>query len=126
MTRRFGVPGGCSRPVKHASLILPFMSVAAILVACATSDNEATEQAPIQQTAPTETAKLPPPSDTTPPPPPEKQCVSTCSTDADCQNSCPSVANGIQCCDQNTKKCFATSQAQCPAPEQPPSDPPAY
>jgi hypothetical protein len=114
--------------VKHASLILPFISVAAILVACATSDDEITEgKAPTDPAPTADTAKLPPASDTPPAAPAAKQCVSSCTTDADCQNSCASVSNGIQCCDQNTKKCFATSQAQCPMPEADAgTEPPAY
>lgn len=105
-------------PVKHAALILPFVTIGAILVACATSDTGISEEKPATEPdATADTAKLPPPSAPTATAAPEKTCVSTCSTDADCQNSCPSVANGIQCCDSNTKKCFATSQAQCPAPQ---------
>ncbi len=105
--------------MKHASLILPFFAIAGILVACATSDTSVAEEKSLTEPAPSsDTAKLPPPSTPAPAPAQEKQCVATCSQDSDCQNSCPTVTNGIQCCDQNTKKCFATSQSVCPKPQE--------
>ncbi len=44
------------------------------------------------------------------------QCVSTCQADEDCQNSCPNVPNGINCCDTSTGICYAYSAQECPAP----------
>src|SRR5690242_8699961 len=78
--------------------------------------------------------------DAAPPPPPPKQdaappvdsapakkCVSSCTSDQDCANSCPAVANGVNCCDTATGVCFSSQTQQCPAP---PVDsgtpPPAY
>ena len=43
-------------------------------------------------------------------------CVPTCSTDQDCQNSCPAVPNGINCCDTSTGICYAYASQVCPAP----------
>lgn len=105
--------------MKHASLILPSLAIAGILVACATSDTSVEAEDTPTEPAPLEETKLPPPSTAaTPPPAAEKQCVATCSFDTDCQSSCPAVTNGIQCCDLNTKKCFATSQNACPKPQE--------
>ncbi|MEA2750784.1 MAG: hypothetical protein QOI41_4927 [Myxococcales bacterium] len=58
----------------------------------------------------------------------EKQkCVPSCTTDADCANSCEAVPGGSQCCDLHTMSCWASKTSSCPKPEdagvQPP---PAY
>lgn len=42
-------------------------------------------------------------------------CVSTCTQDSDCQNSCGTPpAGGIYCCDTSTG-CFASQMAACPS-----------
>ena len=47
---------------------------------------------------------------------PTGQCVSHCTTDNDCQNSCPSVDGGVSCCDTASSVCFNSATAACPAP----------
>jgi hypothetical protein len=47
---------------------------------------------------------------------PTQQCVSQCTTDDDCANSCPQVPNGVNCCDTSTGICYAYSASSCPAP----------
>ena len=49
---------------------------------------------------------------------PTQQCVSQCTTDDDCANSCPQVPNGVNCCDTSTGICYAYSSQQCPVPVQ--------
>ena len=49
---------------------------------------------------------------------PQQQCVSQCTTDDDCANSCPQVPNGVNCCDTSTGICYAYSDTVCPAPVQ--------
>ena len=49
-------------------------------------------------------------------------CVSSCSADSECQNSCAPVSTGANCCDIGTKKCYVESNA-CPV-EVPDSGPP--
>lgn len=45
------------------------------------------------------------------------QCVTNCTSDLDCQNSCPAVTNmGVNCCDVATGFCYAYAQSSCPAP----------
>ena len=44
------------------------------------------------------------------------QCVPSCTSDTDCQNSCPSVPNGINCCDTATGICYANASSTCPVP----------
>ena len=44
------------------------------------------------------------------------QCVPSCTSDTDCQNSCPSVPNGINCCDTATGICYANASSSCPVP----------
>ena len=44
------------------------------------------------------------------------QCVSNCTSDLDCQNSCPLVPSGINCCDTATGVCYAYSSNACPVP----------
>ncbi|MGH7435430.1 MAG: hypothetical protein ACRENE_07130 [Polyangiaceae bacterium] len=42
-------------------------------------------------------------------------CPSSCSSDSDCQNSCPAVANGgVNCCDVMSSSCFSSPQSSCP------------
>jgi hypothetical protein len=44
------------------------------------------------------------------------QCVSHCTSDLDCQNSCPAVTGGSNCCDVPTGHCYASPTATCPTP----------
>jgi hypothetical protein len=44
------------------------------------------------------------------------QCPSSCFSDMDCQNSCPAVPNGINCCDTATGICYANASSTCPVP----------
>lgn len=46
------------------------------------------------------------------------ECVAECTSDDQCQNSCPEVPNGINCCDTSTGICYAYSSQECPAPVQ--------
>jgi hypothetical protein len=39
-----------------------------------------------------------------------------CTQDTDCQSACPTVSNGIECCDTATGSCYAYAQMMCPAP----------
>lgn len=48
----------------------------------------------------------------------QQQCVSQCTSDTDCENSCPNVPNGVNCCDTSTGICYAYSSTVCPAPVQ--------
>jgi hypothetical protein len=45
-----------------------------------------------------------------------KVCVSSCSVDTDCQNSCPSPSAGTSCCDTTSGTCYTSAQSICPAP----------
>jgi len=45
-----------------------------------------------------------------------KMCVSSCSSDIQCQNSCAAPSSGISCCDTSTHTCYTNSQSVCPAP----------
>jgi hypothetical protein len=43
-------------------------------------------------------------------------CVSSCTTDLDCQNSCPPVAGGgTSCCDVGGAFCYTTAETTCEA-----------
>jgi hypothetical protein len=93
------------------------------VVACANS----ADVAPVQEAQPTDpapAAKIPPAS-------PTKACAPSCATDADCQNSCPALAGGVQCCDTKAKTCFGSKTAACPTTTTPadagtPDPAPAY
>lgn len=107
--------------MKHATFSKSAFAVTAILVAtaCANSaDVPETEAAP---TNPAPATTVPP---STKPPTPEKKCAPSCKTDADCQNSCPALAGGIQCCDTKAGACFGSKTSACPAPTPTPVDPP--
>ena len=88
-------------------------AVTAILVATACANSA--DVPPTQDTALTE-----PPASTVPPasttPPVAKKCVPSCKLDSDCQNSCPALAGGVQCCDTKSGACFGSKTAACPAP----------
>jgi len=45
-----------------------------------------------------------------------QQCVQSCTSDLDCQNSCPTVPQGENCCDTSTGICYAYSSTTCPVP----------
>lgn len=44
-------------------------------------------------------------------------CVPQCSTDTECQNTCPIPQSGISCCDTQTSLCYVSSAQACPAPQ---------
>lgn len=41
-----------------------------------------------------------------------------CTSDQDCENACPPVQNGSNCCDTSTGICYAYNSTVCPAPVQ--------
>ena len=47
---------------------------------------------------------------------PAKVCVQGCTTDNECQSSCPAAPNGIYCCDVKSGICYAPAESTCPAP----------
>lgn len=42
-------------------------------------------------------------------------CVSSCSADSECENSCPKATSGASCCDTQTHKCYHNTSS-CPVP----------
>ncbi len=44
-------------------------------------------------------------------------CVSSCSTDVQCQSSCPATDAGIACCDTTSGVCFNSTAIACPVPQ---------
>lgn len=57
------------------------------------------------------------------------QCVSHCTTDTDCQNSCAPLPNGVSCCDIPSGSCYGAQGQTCPTPTQGGGDggqPPGY
>jgi len=45
-----------------------------------------------------------------------KVCISSCTSDIQCQNSCAAPSSGISCCDTSTQMCYTSSASVCPAP----------
>jgi hypothetical protein len=41
-------------------------------------------------------------------------CAVVCRSHADCQNSCPAVAGGVNCCDVASGVCFGAQVGTCP------------
>jgi hypothetical protein len=39
-----------------------------------------------------------------------------CTTDTECQSTCPLVPNGIECCDTSTGGCYSWAATMCPTP----------
>ncbi|HSO34203.1 MAG TPA: hypothetical protein VLT33_16825 [Labilithrix sp.] len=112
--------------MKYATFSKSAFAVTAILVAtaCANSADVPAEEAAPTDPAPTSTV----PPAAKPTPPVEKKCAPSCKTDSDCQNSCPALPGGIQCCDTKAGACFGSKTSACPAPPPPPpvDPPPAY
>lgn len=50
------------------------------------------------------------------PPEQPKVCVSACTSDDECANSCPTVSTGSNCCDLDTNTCYRSAEAVCPVP----------
>jgi hypothetical protein len=46
------------------------------------------------------------------------QCVSHCTSDTDCQNSCAPLPNGVSCCDIPSGSCYGAQGSACPTPQQ--------
>ncbi len=42
-------------------------------------------------------------------------CVATCTTNAECADSCPVIGGALSCCDTATARCFTTAASMCPA-----------
>jgi hypothetical protein len=41
----------------------------------------------------------------------------SCTTDSQCQSTCPAVqGGGTNCCDTGSGVCYATTQTSCPTP----------
>lgn len=113
-----------------SSLVAVFI-VSGALVACASDNADLTDTVPADDDAgPPPPTKLPPSTapDAAPPPSTTKVCVATCTADSECASSCPALAGGVQCCDLQTKTCWGSKTATCPAPVDPPdaSTPPLY
>lgn len=102
-----------------ATLLLSFTALA--IPACANGDvviEDAGETAPTTTT--TTTTPVPDAGTTVKDAGPT--CVSSCSADSECQNSCAPVSTGANCCDTKTKRCYVNASA-CPV-DVPDADPP--
>lgn len=44
------------------------------------------------------------------------QCPSQCTTDQDCQSTCPNPQSGLYCCDSQTGVCYVEPSGTCPEP----------
>jgi hypothetical protein len=42
------------------------------------------------------------------------QCMPNCTSDQDCQSTCPAVAGALNCCDTTSGVCFTSSESACP------------
>lgn len=43
-------------------------------------------------------------------------CTPSCTSDSDCQSTCPSTGGATACCDLSAHTCFNTTEAACPVP----------
>ncbi len=50
--------------------------------------------------------------DVGPPPPPV--CAPDCTSNAECESTCPPITMGRYCCDELTNTCYATPHHHCP------------
>jgi len=121
--------------VRNATLLTVGSSLLAVFIvaACASSEQAVPQQQ--QQQEPEPTDDTPPPS-TTPQKPapkgdastgtPAKQCVAKCTSDLECENSCPAAPAGVNCCDVSTGACYANSNSSCPKTSDDGGTTPAY
>ncbi len=42
-------------------------------------------------------------------------CVPTCSSNTDCQTSCPTFTSAVTCCDSSSHTCYMYTGSMCPA-----------
>ena len=111
--------------MKHSTFSKSALAVTAILVAAACANSaDVPDDTALAATDPAPTSSVPPASKPAPTTPPEKKCVASCKADADCQNSCPALPGGIQCCDTESGVCGGSKTAACPPPKPKPVDPP--
>jgi hypothetical protein len=45
---------------------------------------------------------------------PSGTCAPNCSSDSDCQSTCPAVSGALNCCDPGSGVCFTSSESVCP------------
>lgn len=111
--------------VKSVAVVTVGLSVASIFaaVACASTEpvpdmieaQETTEDKKPSTTIPeTPDKKEEPEPDAGPP---TKTCVSSCASDSQCANSCPTPMSGQSCCDVATNTCYTSATSTCPKPE---------
>lgn len=107
--------------MRSASFVTVGLSLGALVVAVACASTEEVPATPDPE--PTETQEPPTtiPATTTPeeeePPPPAKTCVAKCTTDSECQSSCPTPSSGLSCCDVATGTCYTNGSGTCPVPD---------
>jgi hypothetical protein len=96
-----------------------------IMMACASTEEVPASPKTEQEDASSQiTSKVPEASSPPADPPPAKKCVTKCSADLDCQNSCPSPLSGAYCCDVSTGTCYNNATSVCPTPTPDAGDPP--
>lgn len=116
LVHRYSVTYAPASAVKHTLLSCTVLALSIVaLTGCAASaegdDDSGLLDAAIKvDSAPAKDAA--PKKDSGPP----AQCVNTCASDQDCENSCPAVPNGVNCCDTSTGICYAYSSTICPEP----------
>lgn len=120
--------------MRNATLLTVGSSLLAVFIVAACASSETAVPQPTPEPEPTD--DTPPPSNppTTKPAPkadaaPEasaKQCVAKCTSDMDCQNSCPAAPAGVNCCDLSTGACYANSNSTCPKTQDDGGTTPAY
>jgi len=114
LARRYAVTYRASPSVKHLLLSVALLASLAA-TGCAASSAADDDGGPIDEDAGLKDAKG---SDgnTNKDSSNNEQCVPTCTSDQDCENSCPAVPNGVNCCDTSTGICYAFASSTCPAP----------
>src|SRR5690242_8833923 len=114
--------------MKYATFAKSAFAVTAILVAAACANSADVPAEDVAPTDPPPAAAAPLPSKPAATPTPEKKCAPACKTDSDCQNSCPAVPGGVQCCDTKSGACFGSKTSACPVETTPDAGepPPAY
>jgi len=101
-------------PMQHTTLkpILLAVSVGGFLVACASCGNSSGSGNGESTTVPPDAGRADAGKTGT-----DAACVPACNVDAECQNSCPAVSTGVNCCDVTTHICYAASDTMCPMPK---------
>jgi hypothetical protein len=88
-----------------------------LLTACASETPPIGDNPPLDDGGGLDATTKPPPPPTAKPDAPadtgsNRVCKANCTTDLECQQTCPPAPNGVNCCDKTSGSCYAAATCQ--------------